>query len=131
MGIVQDSLEVVKLAAKFANPELIERVTVLNEQVLELSGKNVEFQQEVFRLEKELQSAIAKLKLIGDTERREGYIYLKTEPDPCCPRCFDVDRMLVRIIKTRIPNFGFKFVCPECETVFATFPKGLGGASIS
>ena len=45
MGIVQDSLEVVKLAAKFANPELIERVTALNEQVLELSAKNVELQK--------------------------------------------------------------------------------------
>ncbi|MBZ5663821.1 MAG: hypothetical protein LAO30_04395 [Acidobacteriia bacterium] len=131
MGIVQNSLEVVKLAAKFANPELIERVTALNEQVLELSSKNVEFQEQVFQLEKQLQQANDKLRLIGETERREGFIYLKTEPEPCCPRCFDVDRVLVRIVKTKLQPAGYRFMCPECETVFAAYPKGLAGAPIS
>jgi hypothetical protein len=73
MGIVENSLEVVKLAAKFANPELIERVTALNEQVLELSTKNVEFQQEVFRLEKKLVQAKEKLSLIGDVRAENGF----------------------------------------------------------
>src|SRR5712691_6333898 len=122
MGILQDSLEVVKLAGRIANPELVARVTALNEQVLELSTKNVDLQQETARLEIELRHANAKLSIIGEVERREGYIYLKTEPDPCCPRCFDVDRVLVRIVKTRIQNFGFSFVCPECKNNFARFP---------
>jgi hypothetical protein len=128
MGILQDSLEVVKLAAKFANPELIERVTALNEQVLELSTKNVGLQQETARLERELQDAHAKLRVIGEVERREGFIYLKTEPYPCCPRCFDVNKALVHIIKASIPHIGFKFICPECKNVFAKYPKGLDGA---
>ncbi len=84
MGILQDSLEVVKLAAKFANPELMERVTALNEQVLDISSKNIEFQQQVSRLERELQEARDKLNLIGEVERKNGFIYLKTETDPCC-----------------------------------------------
>ena len=54
-----------KFAARLANPELLERVTSLNEQVLELSSKNVELQGRVFRLEKELQEANEKLYLIG------------------------------------------------------------------
>jgi hypothetical protein len=57
MGIVQDSLQVVKVAARLANPELLERVTALNEQVLDLSSKNVELQERVFGLGRELQQA--------------------------------------------------------------------------
>jgi hypothetical protein len=129
MGILQDSLEVVKLAAKFANPELIERVTALNEQVLELSTKSVEFQQQVFRLERELRSANEKLKLIGDVERRGGFIYLKTEPEPCCSRCFDVDRVLVHVIETRDTKLGIHPSCPQCKTAFGAYPQGLRGRS--
>ncbi len=125
MGILQDSLEVVKLAAKFANPELMERVTALNEQVLDISSKNIEFQQQVSRLERELQEARDKLNLIGEVERKNGFIYLKTETDPCCPRCFDVDRRLVRIIETRDMKMGVHPTCPECKTPFATYPPGL------
>jgi len=119
MGIIQDSVEVVKLAIKFANPELIERVTALNEQVLDISGKNIECQQKIARLEKELQEANDKLKLVGEVERKDGYVYLKTEGEPCCSRCFDVDRRLVHIIETRDTKVGVHPICPECETHFA------------
>lgn len=52
MGVIQNSLEVVKLAGRIANPELLERVTSLNEQVLELSSRNVELQERLFQLER-------------------------------------------------------------------------------
>jgi len=129
MGILQDSLEVVKLAAKFANPELIERVTALNEQVLELSTKNIEFQQEVFRLQTELQEADRKLVLIGEVEREMDFVYRKGEPEPCCPRCYDVDRRLVHIVETREPKIGITPSCPQCDTIFGVYPKGLRGRS--
>lgn len=99
MGIVQDSLEVVKLAGKFANPELVERVTKLNEQVLELSSKNVELQEKVFSLAKELQQASEKLRLIGNTKRKNGFIYHQEEPEPCCAHCFDTEKILIRIVE--------------------------------
>lgn len=54
--------QVVKLASRLANPELFERVTKLNEQVLVLSSQNVEFQQRIFQLEKELQQEQQKLR---------------------------------------------------------------------
>lgn len=125
MGIVQDSLEVVKLAGRFANPELIERVSKLNEQVLELSSRNVEFQQRVFQLEKELQLANERLHLIGGVERKHDYIYEKGQTEPCCPRCYDVDRRIVHVIETRDPKIGIHPYCPQCKTGFAVFPAGL------
>lgn len=129
MGILQDSVQVVKLAMTLANPELLERVTALNVQVLELSSTNLELQERAFGLEKELQQAYEKLRLIGEVERRDDFIYLKGETAPSCPRCFDVDRKIVHIVETREPKIGIHPVCPECKTPFAVYPQGLRGRS--
>jgi hypothetical protein len=125
MGIVQDSLEVVKLAGKFANPEMVQRVTKLNEQVLELSSRNVEFQQWIFELEKEIRIANEKLHLIGAVERKRDFIYEIGHTEPCCPRCYDVDRRLVHIIEGRDAKIGAHPYCPQCKTSFGVFPAGL------
>jgi hypothetical protein len=129
MGILQDSLQVMRIAARLANPELLERVTALNEQVVELSSKNVELQERAFGIDRELQQAYEKLRLIGEVERRDDFIYLKGETAPSCPRCFDVDRKIVHIIETRHPKIGIHPLCPECETSFAVYPQGLRGRS--
>jgi seryl-tRNA synthetase len=130
MGIVQDSLEVVKLAGKFANPELVERVTKLNEQVLELSSKNVELQEKVFSLVKELQDAGQKLNLIGNIKRRNGFIYHEGEPEPCCAHCFDTEKVLIRIIEKHDLHSmsGSTPFCPRCKNSFRNaYPEGIRG----
>ena len=114
------------MVGRIANPELLEKVTSLNEQVLELSSKNVELQQLLFQREKELQQANEKLQIIGEVERKTDYVYLKGKSEPCCPRCFDVDRRLVHIVESRDP-MGIHPFCPQCKTRFATYPKGLRG----
>jgi hypothetical protein len=132
MGIVQDSLQVVKVAARLANPELLERVTALNEQVLELSSKNVELQERVFQLDKELQQANEKLTLIGQVQRKGGFIYHEEEPEPCCAHCFDTGRILIRIVEKYDPvSFsGSTPFCPHCKTIFHNSnPQGLRGSS--
>jgi predicted nuclease with TOPRIM domain len=63
--IIQDSLQVVKVASRLVNPELLERVTSLKEQVLELSSTSVELLERVFQLEKDLEEANERLYLIG------------------------------------------------------------------
>jgi hypothetical protein len=129
MGIVQDSLQVVKVVSRLANPELLERVTSLNEQVLELSSKNVGLQERVFQLEKELQQANEKLHLVGEVERKSDFIYLKGEKEPCCPRCYDVDKRIVHIVELASKGHGIHPFCPECKTEFAIYPAGLRGRS--
>lgn len=130
MGIVQDSLEVVKLAGKFANPELVERVTKLNEQVLELSSKNLELQEKVFSLAKELQQASEKLRLTGNTKRKNGFIYHEEELEPCCAHCFDSEKILIRIIEKydlTSPSGSTPF-CPRCKTLFhRSYAEGIRG----
>lgn len=129
MSIVQDSLELVKIAGQIANPELVERVMKLNAQVIDLSAQNLEFQQRMFQLESELQRSQDKLKLIGEVERRGGFIYRKDATEPCCSRCFDVDRKLVHIVVTRTRDMGIHATCPECKTACGIWPQGLAAHS--
>jgi hypothetical protein len=134
MGILQDSLQVVKTVSRLTNPELLERVTALNEQVLELSSKNVELQELVFGLEKELQQATEKLNLIGQVQRTDGFVYHKAEPDPCCSHCFDSEQILIRVVEARDPTAptGSSPYCPHCKTRFGGFrPRGLRSKVIS
>jgi hypothetical protein len=125
MGIIQDSLDLAKIAGKLANPELLERVTKLNEEVLELSAQNVELQRRVFALEKELEELSQKLTVVGETERRHGHVYLKGDTTPHCSRCFDVNRKMVHLVSTRLPQIGMNAICPECKTIYSPWPSGL------
>jgi hypothetical protein len=45
MGLIDTSLEVLKLASKIANPELVQAATRANIEALELSSKNLELRQ--------------------------------------------------------------------------------------
>ena len=51
MGLLDTSLEVVKLASRIANPELVQAATQANIEALELSSKNLELRQRAEELE--------------------------------------------------------------------------------
>ena len=48
MGVLESSMEVVKLAGKIANPELVQAATKANVEALELSHKNLELRTESY-----------------------------------------------------------------------------------
>lgn len=127
MGIIQDGLELAKLAGRIANPELMEKVTQLNAHLLELSGQNVEFKKLIDELENELREANAKLTLVGEVERRNGYVYRTGDIEPHCTRCFDVDHRLVHLTYSVLPKQGRTVICPECETAYFGSPEGMMG----
>ena len=54
MGLIDTSLEVLKLASKIANPELVQAATRANIDALELSGKNLELRQPAEELENQV-----------------------------------------------------------------------------
>ena len=47
MGLLETSLEVVNLAAKVANPELVQAATQANIEALQLTAKNLEMQKKM------------------------------------------------------------------------------------
>jgi hypothetical protein len=117
MGLLESSLEVVKLAGKIANPELVQAATQANIEALEVSMKNVELQKQLTALEALLKDLEEKLKLRGEIFREGDYVFLDGDPMGFCSRCWDVDRRLVHILRMDIGvGRGFANGCPQCKT---------------
>ncbi len=112
MGLLETSLEVVKLAGKLANPELITAATKANIEALELSNSNLELQKKVTDLGDLVRELEAKLKLTGEVFYHEGLVFREGDSDPYCSRCWDVNRNLVHVHR-----FGGDKGrgCPECK----------------
>jgi len=117
MGLLESSLEVVKLAGKIANPELVQAATRANIEALELSTKNIELQKKITELENHAKEVEAKLKLTGEVFREGEFVYRDGEPRGYCSRCWDVDRRLVHIITMDAgQGRGLRPGCPQCKT---------------
>jgi len=112
MGLVETSLEVVKLATKIANPDLVQAATKANIEALEISGKNLELHKRLGELESKVKELEAKLFLVGEVFREGDYVFREGEKGSYCSRCWDVDRKLIHIIW--VNNKGP--ACPECKT---------------
>ncbi len=117
MGLVETSLEVVKLATKIANPELVQTATKANIEALELSAKNLELHKHTEALEHKVKALEAQLALTGEVFSEGGFAYREGVREGFCSRCWDVDHKLVHIIQMhRGKGEGVGPGCPECKT---------------
>jgi len=112
MGLLESSLEVVKLAGKLANPELIQAATKANVEALELSTKNLELQKAISQLDRKVADLEAKLVLQGEVFTHRDMVFREGDADPYCSRCWDVDRRLIHITGG---GLGTLPKCPECK----------------
>lgn len=100
------------------SPEIMEQVDLVKEHLLDasklalaLEEYNLRLKEELFVLKKERES-------VGNLEfnRDQGVYYGKAEgmdPGPYCPTCWDGDRKLIHLQKTRT---GWS--CYYCETAY-------------
>src|ERR1700683_5750819 len=98
MGLIDTSLEVLKLASKIANPELVQAATRANIEALELSGKNLELRQRAEELENQVKELKAQLLLTGEVFREGDLVFREGEQRGYCSRCWDVESKRVRIV---------------------------------
>jgi hypothetical protein len=122
MGLLETSLKVVKLAAKVANPELVQAATQANIEGLQLSAKNLEMQKKMSELEAHVRELEEKLALTGKVFREGGFVYMEGDPEGLCSRCWEVDRKLVHIIQMHFGKEGVRPGCPECKTAMWHHP---------
>jgi hypothetical protein len=80
MGLVETSLEVVKLATKLANPELVQTATKANIEALELSGRNLELHKAAEELKAGVKELEAKLALVGEVFRDGDLVFRRRTP---------------------------------------------------
>jgi hypothetical protein len=117
MGLIETSLEVVKLAAKIANPELVQAATKANIEALELSGKNLELRKHAEDLEGKVKELEAQLALAGEVFRHGDSVFREGDPIGCCSRCWDVEHKLIHIILMDMRDGrGMRPGCPQCKT---------------
>jgi hypothetical protein len=119
MGLLDSSMEVVKLAGKIANPELVQAAMKANVEALELSQKNLELQKKATQLETQVSDLEAKLKLTGEVFRapeNTSVVFLEGDPTGFCSHCWDVDHQLIHIIRMNNPNHA-GLGCPHCKTM--------------
>jgi hypothetical protein len=122
MGLLDSSMEVVKLAGKIANPELVQAAMKANVEALDISSKNLELQRKTTQLEAEVSDLQAKLKLTGEVFHHSSLVYREGDNDAYCSRCWDVDRRLIHVIKMNSDRVGRG--CPQCKTsVLAILPN--------
>jgi hypothetical protein len=117
MGLIDTSLEVVKLATKIANPELVQTATKANIEALELSARNLELHKYANDLENRVKELEEKLEVSGEVFREGDFIFREGDPGGHCSRCWDVERKLIHIITMNSGDGrGYNPGCPACKT---------------
>ncbi len=119
MGLLESSMEVVKLAAKVANPELVQAATQANIEALELSKQNLELQKRVTELDNKIRELDEKLNLTGVVFRSHentNVVFLEGDPTGFCSHCWDAERRLIHIIRMNNANHS-GLGCPHCKTM--------------
>src|SRR5271157_4207302 len=115
MGLVETSLEVVKLATKLANPELVQTATKANIEALELSGKNLELHKNAEELKNKVKELEAQLALTGEVFRDGDLVFREGERGGYCSRCWDFEHKLIHIVQMdKGKGQGVGSGCPQC-----------------
>ncbi|HEY1800128.1 MAG TPA: hypothetical protein VGG46_04260 [Terriglobales bacterium] len=119
MGLLETSLEVVKIAGKLANPELIQAATKANVEALELSQQNLELQRRLAKLDDKIRELDDKLKLTGMVFRapeNTNVVFLEGDRTGFCSHCWDAERRLIHVIRMNNANHS-GLGCPHCKTM--------------
>lgn len=113
MNILDNIKTVVKTVQKIDNLELYQKI-------LNLQGEIQKLFQENIKLKKENDSLQDKLKIKGSIKLNKGMYWIQKSDDkddgPFCTKCWDVDKLLVRLVKPG--RMGF--TCPNCKTFYDT-----------
>jgi hypothetical protein len=96
MGLLESSLQVVKIATAMANPELLQAATRANIEALDLSTKNLELHKQAGELETRVKELEAQLALVGEVFSEGDLVFREGELRGYCSRCWDVEHKLVQ-----------------------------------
>lgn len=95
-----------------------EKVTELQNSLLEISSRNLEIQQQAQSLTSERDELRTKLFTHGKVQRVGRLYFEESSDDGCCTRCWEVDRRLVSIIPHQDAKGYRKWGCPQCKSLY-------------
>lgn len=108
MGAVENIKEIADLIKKIGDIDLYRKIVELEQEVFELSRQNRIYQSEIEDL-KNLFNVKQNIKYVGQV------YYVEGDPDPYCPKCWEVSKALVHLTESASPSFGH---CPNCNKSF-------------
>ena len=103
---------VLDLYKKGANLEAEQKLLELREAFFSLKEENLDLKEQLQELKEEL-------KILDALSYEEPFYYAGEGDDrdgPFCQKCFDVDRILVRLIPVKISKGSHK--CKNCENYY-------------
>ena len=109
MSIISSGKEIIDLIQKAGDMDLYRKMVDLQGELVKLAGTNVELSKKNADLEKQLA-------LKQTMEWSGDYYWIKDDPTPFCPRCFDHDHKAIHLAHTR--EMRKPWACPHCKSVF-------------
>jgi hypothetical protein len=77
---------------------------------------------EFIRMQEELDA----IKLVGELHRDRGLYYIEGDPDPFCPRCYEVQWVRVHLVNPQRTRQGQRWTCANCQGQFIEQGAGKG-----
>ncbi len=108
MGAIENIKEIADLVKKIGDMDLYRKIVELEQEVFEVSRQNLKHQTEIEKL-KELLSIKQKINYV------KPLYYIEGDKNPYCPKCWEVDKILVHLIESASPTH---VRCPNCEKSF-------------
>jgi hypothetical protein len=93
---------------KYKDPELLDQVVTLQNEVWTL-------QDRVRSLEKENEELRNQLKLKSKMIFRKPFYFMEGDEVPFCPRCYEGDEKCVHLLGPTKVTAGMRYKCPSCN----------------
>lgn len=111
MGIVDSAKELADLIKKVGDVELYRKIVELEGEIIELTRQTRTQEEEIERLKG----------LVATKEKmvfRKPFYFLENDPQPYCPKCWEVDKIAVHLDGPSEVVAGPRYDCPNCKTYF-------------
>jgi regulator of replication initiation timing len=129
MDILEALKDATKLAQKYQQMDLYEKLLSVREELQQIREENL-------RLRDEHKNLREQLEVQQTMDFDKGIYWVRNDPfskektdTPVCPRCWDVDKKIVRGI-IKVPGDGIPYMkCKNCDKYFDLEGTGRNGRS--
>ncbi len=107
MSIVSNAKEIADLIKKIGDIDLYRKIVDLEGEIIELTKRNRELEDQVNDLKSLLNTA-------KKMEFRKPFYYMEGDPTPFCPRCWEAEKLTIHLVD--LHTVGSPWQCKKCSS---------------
>lgn len=107
MSIMANAKEIADLIKKIGDIELYRKIVELEAEIIELTRRNRDLEEQVTQLKALLNTA-------KNMEFKRPFYYGEGDPTPFCPRCWETEKLAVHLVD--IMTAGNPWECKRCSS---------------